>query len=803
MGRAETFTFEIDGMTCANCAGRAERALAGVAGVAEAQVNLGQRRGRVVLAPDAAPGTPQALSSALAAVGYPAIPARLRLAVEGPSGGLQRALETLPGTLSAQVQGAEARIVTLADPATVAADLAAAGFAATVAAPGRGAEARATAEAAGLARQTLIAGLLALPVVVMEMGGHLIPAWHHWQHATLGQTGAWGLQAALTTLVLAWPGRAFLVRGGRAAAALSPDMNTLVALGAGAAWAWSMVVLLAPALIPLSSRAVYFEAAAVIVTLILLGRWLESRARGRSAEAIRRLIALSPQTARVDRGQGPVEVPLDQVRRGDAVLVSAGERIPVDGVIRDGTSDIDESMLTGEPLPVARAKGDRVTGGTMNGAGALRLRATAVGADSVLSRIVALVEEAQGARLPVQDLVARVVRWFVPAILAVAMLTVVVWLAFLPGAYAQALTAGVAVLVIACPCAMGLAVPLSIIAGAGRAADLGLLFRRGEALQALASVDLVAFDKTGTLTEGRPRLTAIEALDGDPDRLLARVAAVEALSGHPLARAVVAEARARGLTITPAQAVATTPGAGVTGQVAGQEVRIGTPDHLRAGGADPAALAALADRLAPATTVLVAVGGRAAGVLAMSDTARPGAAAAVTALTRAGVKVAMISGDAEPAARAMADSLGIDTVKARVQPQGKLALIEDWQRQGRRVAFVGDGINDAPALAAADVGLAIGTGTDVAVEAADVILMRADPGTAATALELSRATVRNIRQNLVWAFGYNVALIPVAAGALYPVWGVTLSPILAAGAMAASSLMVVGNALLLSRWRAP
>jgi Cu+-exporting ATPase len=579
-------------------------------------------------------------------------------------------------------------------------------------------------------------------------------------------------------------------------------MNSLVVLGTTAAWGFSTVAVFAPGLLPPGTRAVYFEAAAVIVTLILLGRWLEARAKGQTGAAIRRLIGLRPATARVERGGDVVEVAIAEVRRGDIVQVRPGERIAVDGVVRDGTSWVDESMLTGEPLAVEKAKGATVVGGTVNGNGALRMRATAVGSDTMLARIVAMVQEAQGARLPVQDMVNRITAWFVPAVMGIALATVAGWLVFGPApALPFALVAGVAVLIVACPCAMGLATPTSIMVGTGRAAELGVLFRQGDALQALQGVRVVAFDKTGTLTLGKPDVTDILPLGGlGVDDLLALVAAVEALSEHPLAGAIVRAAKAKGIPIAPARDFTAIPGHGLRATVGGKLVLVGTGRLMQREGVAADTMQAMADDLAAKgrTPVLVAVDGQAAGVLALADQVKPSAASTVRALHAQGLRVAMITGDAQATAAAIAADLGIDTVQAEVLPEGKVAAIRDLQRLGA-VAYVGDGINDAPALAAADVGVAIGTGTDVAVESAHVVLMSGDPIGIVTAIEISRRTMRNIHQNLGWAFGYNVLLIPVAAGALYPVWGTLLSPALAAGAMALSSVLVVGNALRLRR----
>jgi Cu+-exporting ATPase len=803
-----TLRLPVQGLHCAGCVRKTERALTAVPGVQTATVNLAtgiaEVRGQGAdLAADA--------RAAITAAGF-TVPDRTEvLAVDGATcascvARIEAALSAVPGVRTAAMNLATGRAsVTVAagegDPAALVAALARAGHAArrvTGLAPSAPVAETAAATADPHARRVLVAAALTLPVFAMEMGGHLIPALHHWLHATLGPTLPALIQFVLTTLVLAGPGRDFYRRGIPGLLRGAPDMDSLVALGTGAAWGWSTVVTLAPGLIPEASRAVYFESAAVIVTLVLLGRWLESRARGRAGAAIRALIGLQPRTARRLRDDGTAqEVQIADVRPGDRLAIRPGERLPVDGTVDGGSSSVDESMLTGEALPVAKAPGDPVTAGTVNGTGALTVTARAVGADTVLARIVAMVEDAQGAKLPVQALVDRITGVFVPVVLGIAALTVAVWLAVGPDpALTHALVAGVAVLIIACPCAMGLATPMSILVGTGRAAELGVLFRRGDALQRLASVRVVAFDKTGTLTEGRPALTDVVAAPGqDADAILRLAAAVEARSEHPLARAVVDGAAQPG-PLPPVTDFAATAGLGVAATVDGRRVLVGSARHLAGQGVDTAPLLAAADRIAglARTPVLVAVDGQAALVLGIADRIRPGAAEAIARLQAMGLTVAMVTGDAEPVAQAIACDLGITDVRAGVLPAGKRDTVSGLASAGP-VAFVGDGINDAPALAAADVGVAMGTGTDVAIEAGEVVLMAGDPRAVVAAITASRATMRNIRQNLGWAFGYNVLLIPVAAGVLWPAFGLMLSPMLAAGAMALSSVLVVTNAL--------
>jgi P-type Cu+ transporter len=727
-------------------------------------------------------------------------PATLTLAVEGMTcascvGRVERVLKAQPGVLAANVNLSMRQAQVVVVPGTQGAALAQvvteAGYATHLAQLGEVAED----EAGPLARQALWAALLTLPIFVVEMGGHLVPALHHYLHGLVGTAPLqWG-QLIVSALVLLGPGRGMLVKGFRALARLAPEMNALVAMGASAAWVYSTVVVLAPNLIPPESRAIYFEAAAVIVTLVLTGRWLEARARGQAGAAIARLASLAPQVARVEGAEGWVDLPLAMVSVGARVMARPGERIAVDGRVEDGHSSVDEAMLTGEPLPVEKAPGDAVTGGTVNGPGTLIYRAERVGGDTVLARIVALVQQAQGQKLPVQALVDRVTLWFVPVVMALAALAFAGWIIAGAGT-AQAMVAGVSVLIIACPCAMGLATPVSILVGTGRAAELGILFRRGDALQALAGVQKVGFDKTGTLTEGKPKVVALQALGFSQDELLRLAGGVEALSEHPLAAAVVASARERGLALPQAQGFTMQPGQGALALVEDHKVRVGKPL-----GDWPAAVMAQAAewQAAGQTVIYVEVDAQPAGILALSDQTRPTSRRVVQALDEMGVESAVISGDAMPVVRRLADDLGIATALGGVLPEGKVAAVQDL---GQGTAFVGDGINDAPALAAADVGIAIGGGTDVAVEAAEVVLMSGDPLAVATAIRVARATMRNIKQNLFWAFAYNALLIPVAAGALVPFGGPQLSPMLAAGAMAFSSVMVLTNALRLRNLQA-
>ena len=823
MTTAQTYQLSLSNLSCASCVGRAEAALKSAPGVSEAHVNLANESARITTD---ATGLAAAIA-ALEAAGYPARTQELRLDIAGMScascvGRVQKALAAAPGVIDAHVNlAAESASVTLAEGAgNVQAVLKAArdaGYPATLrsggpdggpdggtgtgdaTAPRPTQSARKAEEARHLARRTWFAAALALPVFVLEMGSHVIPGMHALIGQSIGHETSWILQFLLTSLVLFIPGRSFYTKGFPALFRGAPDMNSLVALGTGAAYFYSLVALFAPALLPASARAVYFEAAAVIVVLILLGRWMEARARGRTGAAIEKLLGLQVKEARV-RVDGEITTrPVDDLQPGDILVVRPGERIPVDGELTEGRANIDESMITGEPLPVAKTPGDAVTGGTVNGTGSFEFRATRVGADTTLAQIIRMVEEAQGARLPIQGLVDRITLWFVPAVIAVALATLAAWLAFGPSpALSHALVAAVSVLIIACPCAMGLATPTSIMVGTGRAAGLGVLFRKGDALQQLSEIDIVAFDKTGTITEGRPELTDLHLAEGMTRAdLLAAVAAVEARSEHPIAEAILRAARTEGVATLEASDFEAIAGHGVTAMVAGKEVLVGAARLLAREGVDSSHLDPVAEAMAERgrTAFYVALDGEAAAVIGVSDPIKPASRAAIAALHDRGLRVAMITGDKEATARAIAREAGIDTVVADVLPDGKVAALDHLRTHGEKLAFVGDGINDAPALAHADVGIAIGTGTDVAIESADVVLMSGDLRGVVNALHVSGATLRNIRQNLVWAFGYNVALIPVAAGVLYPAFGLLLSPMLAAGAMALSSVFVLSNAL--------
>ncbi|MBY6136236.1 heavy metal translocating P-type ATPase [Nocardioides marinus] len=811
MTELSTYSLQVTGLSCAGCVGRAERALAAVEGVSAASVNLANASAHVEAAPDVPLA---ALTDALATAGYPAAQSEVTLRIEGMTcascvGRVERALQAVPGVVSAAVNLAtESAQVTYLSGVTQMAELMRAadgvGYPAHLAeeAADEAAQAdqRRREETARLSRQVLLAGLLTLPVFLVEMGGHMVPALHHWVAANIGMQNSYLMQFVLTSIVLAGPGRQFYTKGVPALLRGAPDMNALVALGTAAAYGFSVVSTFAPGLLPEGTANVYFEAAAVIVVLILTGRYLEARAKGRTGAAIRKLAGLQPKTALVLRDGVAVDVPVAEITTGDVIRTRPGERIAVDGVVVSGSSYVDESMISGEPVPVAKGAGDEVTAGTVNGNSLLEYRATRVGQDTVLAQIIRMVEQAQGAKLPVQALVDRITLWFVPAVIAVAAVTVLAWSLFGPApSLPLALVAGVSVLIIACPCAMGLATPTSIMVGIGRAAQMGVLFRKGDALQRLQEVKVVALDKTGTLTEGRPALTELICAEGFDRAQVLRLAGVaETGSEHPIAQAIVAEA---GSDLPPVDAFEAIPGYGLRASVEGRDVLVGAARLMAREGIELGSLAAEGQRLAERgeTPLFAAIDGRAAAVIAVSDPIKAGTPAAIRALHAQGLKVAMITGDAEPTARAIAARLGIDIVRAECLPADKVATIEALRRDHGALAFTGDGINDAPALAAADAGIAIGTGTDVAIEAADVVLVSGDLRGVVNALTVSRATMRNIRQNLGWAFGYNVLLVPVAAGVLYPFGGVMLSPALAAGAMALSSVFVLSNALRLRR----
>jgi P-type Cu+ transporter len=777
--QTEHVTIPVSGMTCAACQGRVQRTLAKMPGVMDASVNLMTNSAAVDY--DPAVVDPAGLVARIRATGYGA---------ELPE----------PSRTAAQEQVAQD-------------------------------EARAR-EYVELRRKAIVSvgiGVLAMMVSMplmtanadLRMGEGIDPfmRWamttldpatrtvFPWLYAISTTALAWAL-LALTAIVVLWAGRHFYVRAWLAFRHHSADMNTLIALGTGAALVFSAFATVAPAFflargIPPD---VYYEAVIIIIALVLLGNALEARAKGRTSAALRALIDLQPSTARVVRDGREIDLPVEDVRRGDEIIVRPGERLSVDGAVVSGSSTVDESMLTGEPMPVTKQAGDRVIGGTINRTGAFRYVATTLGADSVLAQIVRLMREAQGSRAPMQRLADRISAIFVPVVISIAIATFVVWfIASETAPFLRAMVAAVSVLIIACPCAMGLAVPTAVMVATGQGARLGVLIKGGEALERAGTVNTVVLDKTGTITLGRPTVTDVRPVGAwTEDALIRVIASLERSSEHPLAHAFAESASARGIELFSAESFQSVTGQGVTGVVAGAAVAVGNATLMGEYAIDVQPLAEVTTRLSgeAKTPIYVAIDGALAGLVAVADPVKDSSREAVQELRALGLEVVLLTGDAERTARAVASSVGIERVVAGVLPDGKLAEIRRLQAEGRVVAMVGDGINDAPALAQADVGIAIGTGTDIAIEASDITLMRGDVRGVASAIRLSRRTVRTMRQNLFWAFIYNTIGIPVAAGALYPVWRLLLSPILASAAMAMSSVSVVTNSLRLARFRA-
>ncbi len=732
----------VEGMTCASCVNRIERFLRQTDGVAEASVNLATERATVRLDPAIA-GRAE-VQAAIEAAGY-----------------------------DVRAEPAEA-----ADPLTLdAAD------------PDAAARAREQ-RRLGVKAATSVAVAVAIMAVMLWPGGLGIDM----------HTLNWILLVP-ATFIQFWAGGVFIRNAWRQARHGTVSMDTLVAMGTLAAWGYSVVVTVAPELVMEAGiePVTYFDSSAMIIGLILTGRWLEARARSQASGAVAALVGLQARTARLVQGGLETDVPIERIAAGDVLRVRPGEKVPVDGLITSGSSVIDEAMLTGEPLPVTRGIGDPVIGATINGSGSFLMRATHVGRDSVLGQIVRMVREAQGSKAPIQRIADRVTEWFVPLVIVLAAFTFVAWLLLGPEpALTLALVSAISVLIIACPCAMGLATPTAVMVGTGQAAQNGVLIRGGAALEMAAHVDTVVFDKTGTLTVGRPTVVAVRPVGGaDEDRVLRLAAAVERGSEHPLAAAILAEADRRGASIDGATDFEALTGQGVRATVDGALVLVGSADYLVEAGVDRSGLPPLAAPGGPAarTTIFVAADAVALGAIDIDDPIKPGAMGAVRALHDAGLAVHLLSGDTPAAARAVAASIGIESVTAGVRPAGKADHIKALQDAGHRVAMVGDGINDAPALAQADVGIAIGSGTDVAIEASDITLIGGDPRLVGSAIGSSRRTLRVIRQNLVWAFGYNVVLIPLAMGLLYPTFGLRLDPMLAAAAMAFSSVSVVLNSL--------
>lgn len=748
MRAPDTLVMSVSNMSCASCAGRVDKALRQLPGVLAVDVNLATETVQVTYTPDLASRAD--FIAASTAAGYAA----------------QEHSEDSHGQVQARKQQ--------------------------------------LAEAYG--RRSRLAVFLAAPVIILGMGGHILPGFERLIADVIGQKANWIIQCIFATAVLFGPGLDFYRRGFPALWRGAPDMNSLVALGTGAAYAFSLIATFLPQVLPEGVSGVYYEPASLIVVLILFGRDLENRAKGRTGKAIQSLLGLRVKTAQVRRAGEFVDCPIEEIVVGDVLSLRPGERVAVDGVVHEGSSYIDESMITGEPRPVEKSTGAALTAGTVNGMGHVIYEARRVGHDTTLSQIIQLVEQAQGAKLPIKALVDRLTLWFVPMVLILAFVTVTVWMIWGPApALPYALVAGVCVLIIACPCAMGLATPTSIMVGTGRAAEMGVLFRKGDALQLLADVDVIAFDKTGTLTRGQPVLTDLDVADGLGRRAALQVmASVEQGSDHPIARAIVMAAAEEGLDLLPIQDGQTYAGLGLSAHVAGEEVILGTERFMRERGIDVKGYHGSAEALASQgkSVIFAARAGQVIALAGVSDALKPSTQGAIAQLKAAGITVVMLTGDRRDAALQIAADLGIDQVHAELLPADKSRVLAELKTKARQLAFVGDGINDAPALAAADIGIALGTGTDVAVESADIVLMSGDLLGVVNAIEMSRLTLRNIKQNLFWAFGYNVALIPVAAGALYPAFGMLLSPILAAAAMALSSIFVLANALRLRYVRA-
>ncbi|ACG74797.1 copper-translocating P-type ATPase [Anaeromyxobacter sp. K] len=774
--RRARVTINVSGMTCAACQARVQKALSGAPGVLDASVNL--MTAEAAISYDPAVAAPEALIERVRSTGYGA-------ALSEPGAD---ALEQQDAARAKEFRELRARALVA---------LAAGAVAMVASMPLMAAHAH---HGLGAPTDPFMSWSMRVLDPVLERA---LP----WLYAIPEQVLSYGL-LALTTAVMAWAGRHFYTRAWAAFRHHSADMNTLVAVGTGAAYLLSLAATVAPGFFV--SRGVppdvYYEAVVLIIALILVGNTMEARAKRQTSVALRKLMQLQPRTARVVRGGAEVDVPVEDVREGDVVVVRPGERLPVDGELVAGSSAVDESMLTGEPLPVEKRVGDRVIGATVNGTGAFRYRATGVGADTVLAHVVKLMREAQGSRAPIQKLADRISGIFVPVVLSISIATFVVWFVAADAAPAvRALVAAVAVLVIACPCAMGLAVPTAVMVATGKGAELGVLLKGGEALERAHAVDTVVLDKTGTLTQGKPAVTEVRVAPGAPvdeDALVGLVAAVERASEHPLAAAIAAHATARGAAVPPVEAFESVTGRGARGLAGGRRVVVGNAALLEAEGVSTAPLEADAGALAAEgrTAVFAAVDGRLAGLLAVADELRPTSREAVARLRRMGLEVVMLTGDVRRSAEAVARAAGVERVVAGVLPEGKVAEVERLQAEGRVVAMVGDGINDAPALARAEIGIAMGSGTDVALEAADVTLMRPDLRAVADAIALSRRTMRTMRQNLFWAFAYNVVGIPVAAGVLFPAFGLMLSPVLASAAMAFSSVSVVTNSLRLRRF---
>ena len=743
-----TVRFLVQGMTCANCTTRIERALKRVEGVVDATANLATDRATVHYAPTAT--NPNIFKAAIHDAGYKVLK------------------ETSGQAFTEQSETVRERELRL------------------------------------IRRDLIVAIAFTTPLLLLSMLPMAIPSLLEWLDTWTSERTINLVSFVLASLVQFGPARRFYRPGWESLRQLSPDMNSLIMIGTSTAYGYSLIATFFPNVLPTRTVEVYFETSAAIVTLVLVGKYLEATAKGRSTNTIRKLLNLRPKTANIIRFGTEQKIRVDELVTGDEIVIRPGDKIPADGTVLEGSSYVDESMVTGEPLPTLKDKGGNVTGGTINQTGSFRYRATTLDSESVLARIIRMVEEAQDEKPRIQAIVDRYVGLFVPAVLVIAAVTFVLWIALGPEpTLSFALVNTVAVLIIACPCAMGLATPTSILVGTGKAAELGVVFRGGDALQKLQEASILALDKTGTLTTGQPELTDLILSSGlERKDVLRSLAAVEALSEHPIAKAITRIADEEGIKIPTVRNFEALPGFGVTGEVEGTKVQVGTERYMTNLGINISSFSAELEQLSGEgkTPLYYSVENKASAIIAVSDRIKISASTAIKQLQDLGLQVAVVTGDTRRTALAIGNSLGIDKIIAEALPDTKVEVVKQLQADGQKVVFVGDGINDAPALAQADVGLAIGTGTDIAIESADVIIMASDLRVIPKAIALSTATLRNIRQNLFWAFIYNIVLIPVAAGALYPTFGILLSPILAASAMGLSSLFVIFNALRLQRF---
>ncbi|MGB3400338.1 MAG: heavy metal translocating P-type ATPase [Candidatus Deferrimicrobiaceae bacterium] len=802
------WTFPVEGMTCASCVARVEKSLSRVAGVSRASVNLATNTATVTADPEKT--RMASLVSTIRDSGYEVPVQRTEFPVEGMTCAscvvrVGKALLSVPGVLSASVNlatqsGTVEILPGVADMGALRVAIEGVGYSIPEIRPEEDPVARQERmqreEERSLLNRLRVGVLLGVPLFILAQ----------WEMVAL-------IQLALVTPIQFYVGSRFYRGAWATAKHGTTDMNTLVALGTTVAYAYSVVATFFPGLFAVEGAAphVYYETSAAIIVLVLLGRYFETRAKGKTSEAVKKLVGLQPKAARVIRDGGEVDIPLEEVAVGDRVVVRPGEKVPVDGTVEEGESSVDESMMTGEPIPKDKGRGDAVTGGTMNVNGRLVLHATHVGKDTALARIVRMVQEAQGSKPPIGRLADVIASYFVPSVMGVAAVTFAAWWAFGPQPrLTYAMLSAISVLIIACPCALGLATPTSIMVGTGKGAELGILIRSGAALETAHKVDTVILDKTGTVTRGRPVFSGVRAAADGPYRgaegereLLTLAASAESGSEHPLADAVVRGAIEKGLSLSPPGEFHSRPGHGVRATVAGHRVHVGSVKWLEEEGIDASTLLSDAKEFSESgiTVIFVGVDGKGSGVVAVADEIKEGAPEAIGVLLGMGLDVVMLTGDNRKTAEAVAALAGITRVRAEVLPDQKAQEVRRIQSEGKIVAMVGDGINDAPALAQADVGMAIGTGTDIAIESGDIVLMSGDLKGVAAAISLSRATLRNIRQNLFWAFAYNVVLIPVAAGVLFPHFRVLLSPVLAAAAMGLSSVTVVSNALRLRRFR--